>query len=110
MPENTYELLHIEWHTDDDGDRVVGTRDALEARAASLNTEWPAERWLAVRQPERDETRPDAIPVLAVSEDVHRMWVMLGAIKAWCSRNGHTYAEKLAMHGLGETVSPPEAE
>ena len=37
-----------------------------------------------------------------------RMRVMLGAIKAWCSRNGHTYAEKLAMHGLGESVSPPE--
>jgi hypothetical protein len=32
----------------------------------------------------------------------HQMRTMLGAIKAWCSRNGHTYAERLAMSGLGE--------
>ena len=47
-----------------------------------------------------------------VAEDmntVDRMTLMLGAIKAWCSRNGHTYAEKLAMRGLGESVSPPES-
>jgi hypothetical protein len=43
-------------------------------------------------------------------EQLKRMRTMLGALKAWCSRNGHTYAEKLAMHGLGESVSPPSAE
>jgi hypothetical protein len=35
--------------------------------------------------------------------EMRRMRLMLGALKAWCSRNGHTYAEKLAMEGLGET-------
>lgn len=45
----------------------------------------------------------------AMEADARRMTLMLGAIKAWCSRNGHTYAEKLAMHGLGESVSPPES-
>jgi len=37
-----------------------------------------------------------------VGQDLERMKLMLGALKAWCSRNGHTYAERLAMRGLGE--------
>lgn len=37
--------------------------------------------------------------------ETDRARLMLGAIKAWCSRNGHAYPEKMAMHGLGEPVT-----
>jgi hypothetical protein len=53
-----------------------------------------------------DHAHGNCIRVVVRERD--RMRLMLGALKAWCSRNGHTYAEKLAMHGLGELPTPPD--
>lgn len=49
--------------------------------------------------------------IRSVARERDRMRLMLGAIKAWCSRQSNAaYAEKLAMHGLGETACPPEPQ
>jgi hypothetical protein len=65
-----------------------------------------ARQWLARYTGGPGEHRVELGDMLAAyareAYEVQHMRVMLGAIKAWCSRNGHTYAERLAMSGLGE--------
>ena len=47
----------------------------------------------------------------ALKEERDRMRLMLVAIKGWCSRQSNAaYAERLALHGLGESTSPPPEE
>ena len=47
------------------------------------------------------------VDTLNAGEEVQRMRLMLGAIKAWCSRNGHAYAGKRHLWGHGRVRRVP---
>lgn len=53
-----YGLAHVEWHTNDDGDRVEGSYEDMVARAKRFNLEWPRERWLVVPIPASVDSPP----------------------------------------------------
>jgi len=43
---SSYGLVHLEWATDDDGERAAGTREEMQSFADQLNKEWPNEGWV----------------------------------------------------------------